>query len=163
MDPCSCPAFSGERADNGHEPAIIISSFVSNESEKISRISSSAGRSGALRIRGEGVVVGGSEGASGQRIPTQVGLWSVTRDKIGFMRPPAEVREKGVRDLLKKVTHNDHSTASHLVCCCPPFRRLKNKLIRSKWTFSFGEVFGQALPHCVRARGFRGYHDLNNG
>lgn len=75
---------------------MIISSLVSSDCEKISRISSSSGRSQAFDIRGEGALTGGSGGVLGQTKPIQDGLWSVISESKGFINPPIEVMVKGV-------------------------------------------------------------------
>jgi hypothetical protein len=65
MEPWRSSARSGDIQVNDQEAAIIIFSLFSSDSEKISRISLSAGRSGALRIRGEVSAVLGAGGVSG--------------------------------------------------------------------------------------------------
>ena len=62
------------------------------EYPKLKSISSSRGRSGALDIRGDGVIIVASGGVSGHTMPTHVGLWSVIRVSKGFVRPPIELR-----------------------------------------------------------------------
>lgn len=48
-------------------------------------------------MQGDGFIFAGTGGVSGHNSPAQVGLWFVTSERVGCMRPLAEFRIKRVR------------------------------------------------------------------